>query len=212
MKITSGDKFNAAVIMNRFKEPRTDEEIFYELLFCLCAPQTTFKNNIKVNDHLRLADYYGFTSTASYDIPWLAKVLKPVRFYNNKAQYVAYAKQKFPEILELIRDPFEDSVYPPDFYRRAWLVKSVRGMGMKTASHFLRNLGATDLAIIDRHILKYLEQCNPGCTYYRTGIKKYEELEGLFRTEAIRLRITVAELDIIVWKYYSKTEWSDFTH
>ena len=41
---------------------------------------------------------------------------------------------------------------------REWLVKNVKGLGYKEASHFLRNIGKSeDLAILDRHILKNLQ-------------------------------------------------------
>src|SRR5207245_1248729 len=40
---------------------------------------------------------------------------------------------------------------------RAWLVREVHGLGLKEASHFLRNTGrGEDLAILDRHILRNL--------------------------------------------------------
>jgi len=197
MKITADDKFNAGIIMYRFMLPKTDEDIFYELLFTICSPQTTFRNNSKVNDWLRTIDYYN----KGLPIKNLRDVLKPVRFYNNKAKWVAEAKQKFPEILNSVK------YWSKDAHLRKMLVKDVKGLGMKTASHFLRNLGAEDLAIIDTHILKYL-----GITSGEVAYKKYEELEETFRQIAKKKKLTVAELDCIVWKHYSKTEWKDFVH
>src|SRR5256885_1237436 len=41
---------------------------------------------------------------------------------------------------------------------REFLVDNVKGLGMKEASHFMRNIGiGKDLAILDRHILKNLK-------------------------------------------------------
>jgi len=41
---------------------------------------------------------------------------------------------------------------------REWLIRSIRGIGYKEASHFLRNIGlGENLAILDRHILKNLK-------------------------------------------------------
>jgi N-glycosylase/DNA lyase len=215
IKITDEDiKMARRVFDTYFKPPKSDEDIFYDLMFCICAPQTTFKNNSKVIEHLKKSDYYGFTSTASYDMPWLKTALKPVRFFNNKAKWVAEAKQKFPQILEVVKAPAMDVwgnslSYP----KRQWLVKNVKGLGMKTASHFLRNLGAPDLAIIDTHILKYLAAEDLEGPLEKVPDKlKYEELEYRLREIAKKERITVAEFDIILWKYYSKTEWKDFVH
>ena len=44
--------------------------------------------------------------------------------------------------------------------RRAWLVDNIKGLGYKEASHFLRNIGFDDYAIIDSHILDLLERYN----------------------------------------------------
>ena len=41
---------------------------------------------------------------------------------------------------------------------REWLVENIKGIGYKEACHFLRNIGlGSQLAILDRHILKNLE-------------------------------------------------------
>jgi len=199
MKITAEDRRMAERVFNRcFAIPKTDEDVFYEMCFCICAPQTTFKANIKVIEKLKRCDYYGFTTTCvSEDIPFLRKVLKPVRFYNNKAKWVAEAKQKFPGILKWVNP----GIPIPDWSIREWLVKNVKGLGMKTASHFLRNLGATDLAIIDIHVLKFLGV---------SGKWKYLDLEEQFREKAKEERLTIAELDIVVWQKYSNTPWENY--
>lgn len=40
---------------------KTDEEIFYDLCFCICAPQTTFKSNFAVNQVLQSRDFYNIS-------------------------------------------------------------------------------------------------------------------------------------------------------
>ena len=43
------------------------------------------------------------------------------------------------------------------FEVRNWFANNVYGMGMKEASHFLRNIGLSDnICILDRHILRNL--------------------------------------------------------
>ena len=82
------------------------------------------------------------------------KNLKGVRFGRNKAEYIILARRKFMEegSIRKIIDGWDDS-----FTAREWLVKNVKGMGYKEASHFLRNIGkGENLAILDRHILKNL--------------------------------------------------------
>ena len=204
MIITKYDREMAhKIFTERFHPHKSDSEIFYELIFCICVPQTTFKNTIKVIDVLRTLEYYHFTDNQFYlekggEQEYLWSVLKPVRFYRNKAKYVVAARKNFPRILKILKDPLLPYLAP---FKREWLVKNVKGLGMKTASHLLRNLGATNLAIIDTHILKFLG----------TDKKwKYAEEEEYFKEMAKKHKISVAELDIVIWKYYSKTEWVDY--
>ena len=68
--------------------------------------------------------------------------------------------------------------------RREWLVKNIKGLGFKEASHFLRNIGFDDYAIIDSHILDLLERykfIKPPKTLTR---KKYMEIEKILQTIA----------------------------
>jgi N-glycosylase/DNA lyase len=91
-----------------------------------------------------------------------------------------------------------------DFEKREWLVNNVSGLGMKSSSHFLRNQGAKNLAIIDTHIIKFMDARQP-----RTK-NEYLQIESAFTDTAKSHNFTVAELDALVWKVYSKTPWSEF--
>lgn len=227
--ITYGGVAEASVVIERFKKPRTDEEIFYELCFCLCAPQTTFKKNIEVLDSLKKFDLFrkmtyskirgsdcvngkwvrlpindrrGGRGESSVPIQKLESLLKPVRFYKVKADRMIKMMDQFFEILHFVRFALRNG-YASEFNLRTWLVKNVKGLGYKTASHFLRNLGADGFAIIDSHILKYMGV---------RGKWDYLEVEKRFCGRAKKYGLTAAELDAIVWKRYSKTNWEDFSH
>lgn len=194
LEITEEDREKARLVFEKnFEPPKTDEEIFYELCFCICAPQTTFKNNIKVIEELKVHDL--FNREMSIDI--LERILKPVRFYHNKAKWVMNAKANFSEVLDMVKSKWVPEV------KRVWLKKDVKGLGYKAASHFLRNLGCKDLAIIDTHILKFLKI---------EGKWNYDDLERRLGDIADSEGLTVAELDIIIWKYYSKTPWENYTY
>ena len=140
MKITQQDRDMArAVFINNFHSNKSDEDIFYEMCFCICAPQTTFKNNYKVITELRRIDYYHFTSHQLYlegsEEEFLWKFVKPVRFFRNKSKWLAEARRKFSDILFTLGSVADEQS------KRGWLVQNVKGLGWKTASHFLRNLG-----------------------------------------------------------------------
>ena len=163
LKITKQDRQALKKVIENFGRKKTDEEIFYDLCFCICAPQTTFKSNIKVVNDLKT---YGFYSTNSYAIKLaeMHDIVKPVRFYNNKTNYLIEAKKKFSKILKLVKD-FQKTNQSNEWKStanskmfRQLLVNQVKGFGMKASSHFLRNLGDTRLAIIDTYIIKFLNK------------------------------------------------------
>jgi N-glycosylase/DNA lyase len=130
----------------------------------------------------------------------LHEAVRPARFYRNKTKYLLEAKAKFPEILSVVRGD------KSDIEKRDWLVKNVKGLGMKASSHFMRNLGARDLAIIDVHVLKFLKADLP------VNRKEYVALEDRFRKEAKKRKLTPCGLDIVIWQEYSQTPWEEFVY
>jgi N-glycosylase/DNA lyase len=88
---------------------------------------------------------------------------------------------------------------------REWLVKNVKGMGYKEASHFLRNIGmGEELAILDRHILKNLNKYRVikeiPASLSRT---KYIEIEAQMKEFSNAHNIPMAHLDLLFW--YNET-------
>jgi N-glycosylase/DNA lyase len=204
MKITKEDRKQLKKVLSGFQKRKTKRAIFYDLCFTLCAPQTTFVNNTKVIKELKKRKFY------DHSVISLPQLCKPVRFYNNKAKYLREAKEKFDMIYKVTQ-----SVTMDGYRKRDFLVTNVKGMGMKAASHFLRNLGYEDLAIIDTHILKFLAHDEHELKEVRkmaTSKKGYESLEFDFKVEASDYRMTVAELDALVWKNYSNTDWKEFKY
>jgi N-glycosylase/DNA lyase len=207
IEITDLDREMAKKVFEaNFGNKKSDKDIFYELCFCICAPQTTFKNNIQVINKLRELDFYGYEDEIKLESLW--KIVKPVRFYKRKTQYLLEAKDKFQEILRVIKCHIDLNHNIREAVRlsllRYWLVKNVKGLGLKVASHFLRNLGVDNLAIVDTHILKFLNVKDKKWDYFK--------LEDVLRQQANMLAMSVAELDIIVWKHYSKTDWKDYVY
>ena len=80
------------------------------------------------------------------------------------------------------------------------LVALVSGLGMKEASHFLRNIGKTNVTIIDRHILKNFVRYRiiPECPK-TISRKNYLLLERAFEAFADELHIPPDEFDLLLW-------------
>jgi N-glycosylase/DNA lyase len=82
-------------------------------------------------------------------------------------------------------------------------VKNIKGIGLKEASHFIRNIGfdyENQLAILDRHILKNLKEFGVINEIPKTlTSKKYLEIENRMKKFAERIDISLYELDLLLW-------------
>jgi N-glycosylase/DNA lyase len=79
-------------------------------------------------------------------------------------------------------------------------VKNVKGLGWKEASHFLRNIGHRNLAILDRHILRNLKRHGVIKSLPKTLTpKRYLVIEQKFMEFSSTIGITMDELDLLFW-------------
>ena len=115
------------------------------------------------------------------------------RYPNTRAKYIVEAR-KLKNSLKSILYSFNDEVK-----LRKWLVKNVKGIGFKEASHFLRNIGYTNLAILDFHILNILVKHKLIEKLKTLTKRKYLEIENLLREIARILNLNLAELDLYLW-------------
>lgn len=173
----------------------TEQEIFAEMAFCILTPQSKAKNawkaitNIVENGLL----YEGKAEE-------IVEFLNIVRFKNNKSRYLVELRELMTrdgklqpkKILSEIGDTFE---------KRKWILKNVKGMGLKEANHVLRNLGfGENIAILDRHILRNLEALNVIDEIPKTITeKKYYEIEEKMREYSDFSKIRMDELDLVLW-------------
>jgi N-glycosylase/DNA lyase len=86
---------------------------------------------------------------------------------------------------------------------RDFLVENISGLGMKEASHFLRNTGGQSLAILDRHILALMAEHKIIQKPKSLNLNSYKEIEKKFTEIASMLRMPPAKLDLFLW--YIKT-------
>lgn len=173
-----------------------DDNIFYSGCFCILAPQAKFKNNSKIVEELRKRDF--FHNKISFE--QLAVLCVWSRFYNVKARRLIEFKNIFPNILDIIKSNRNS------YDMRELLVKHVKGFGMKAASHFLRNIGKQDVAILDTHIFKFLE-CNSPKTK-----RAYLRMEERLCSIAENNELTVGSLDLIIWKHYANVSWEEYIY
>ena len=118
------------------------------------------------------------------------------RFYSKRAEYIVEARRYAESLKKIVTDLGE-------FLAREWLVKNVKGIGYKEASHFLRNVGYFNLAILDRHILSVLSEHGIIEKPKTLTRRRYLEIEGKMRDLAEKVDLSLGELDLYLW--YMKT-------
>lgn len=164
------------------------DQIFYELCFCLLTPQSKGRRCDEAVTFLREKNFL------RNSVPLVPVLKKTTRFHHHKAQYLLSMKKMYPQILDKIASEHDS------FLLRAWLVEHVDGMGMKEASHFLRNVGHRGLAILDRHILKNLVACDVLDEVPKTLTpKKYLDIEQRLFSFSKNIGINADALDLLFW-------------
>lgn len=194
-KVQEGDVKN--IINSRLKkfesfDLREEKEWFSEMCFCLLTANSKAETAINIQ---REIGSDGFLKFSQEQIKEIIRKNKH-RFHNNKSKYIVEAR-KFSNIKEIIK-------YKEEFEARNWLAENIKGLGYKEASHFMRNVGYKNLAILDRHILRlmlengYIEEIPKSLNK-----NKYFEIEKKFNKIARDLKLSSAELDMYMW--YLKT-------
>ena len=163
------------------------EELFKELCFCILTANFNAERTIRI--HSQLKDCF---CSESKEV--IAQHLKAhgYRFPNTRAAYITESlpyKNQLPIILNTLGQN----------ERRDWFVHTIKGLGQKESSHFLRNIGFDDYAIIDSHILDLLERNHLIKKPKTLTTKKYKEIETILHGLATQTNLTLAELDLYLW-------------
>ena len=122
ISISFNDKKHLKKVLSKFSKKKTNDEIFYNICFCICAPQTTFASNLKVINELISRDFYN----KKIDILLLKDIVRPVRFLR-KADFITVVKNQLFDIIDLVNNDDGSKI------KREWLVSNIKGIGMKTA-------------------------------------------------------------------------------
>ena len=168
-------------------DKKSNDDLFNELCFCLLTANFNAEKSIKIQNEIS----HCFYNDSKEEI---ASKLKEYghRFPNARAEYIVDSKKCKEKLCEVIK--FHDKKALRD-----WIVNNIKGLGYKEASHFLRNIGFDDFAIIDFHIIDILEEY---CIISRPKTmtkSKYFEIENKLRDLAEDTGLSLAELDLYLW-------------
>ncbi|MFH1239754.1 MAG: N-glycosylase/DNA lyase [Candidatus Diapherotrites archaeon] len=167
---------------------KSNNELFKELCFCILTANYSAEPAIKIQTEIK----DGFITLTK---PQLVKKLKSLghRFPNKRAEHIAEARKHKSSLRKIMFSSQNE------FELREWVVKNIKGLGFKEASHFLRNIGYENLAIVDFHIIDLLVKYKIIQKSKTLTPKVYIEIEKTLAKIAQKSNLTQAELDLYLW-------------
>lgn len=162
--------------LQEFKTLRNEKETFQELCFCLLAANTSSRMAMHVMEFVGEVIFTGSQEQIRDKLHELH-----CRFYNKRAEYIFHARNV------------------PILFDREYLAEHIKGFGYKESSHFLRNMGYTGYAILDKHVLNAMLEF--GLIKKRPTMtkKNYLLLEKKLKKFSDTLGIGMDELDFVLW-------------
>jgi N-glycosylase/DNA lyase len=175
------------------------EALFEELTYCIYTAGASARMGLRAVEGVRPVLMTGSKSEIQQSL------VSRHRFPNARGAYVWETREylreqcgmRLRDLLKSLKEPHERR----DFFAAN---RSIRGLGYKESSHFLRNIGYRGYAILDKHLLGRLaelgviESSKPPSTR-----EKYLEVEERLKRFAESIGIDFDELDLLLW--YSKT-------
>ena len=184
--------------MREFQFTRGEDSCrwFEELVFCILTANSSAEVGLRCVKALKEKDHIFHGSKGM-----VRKTLEEVghRYALRRAEYIVLARKGSKELKENVLRMGNTMA------AREWLVKKFKGIGWKEGSHFLRNVGFLDVAILDRHVLRVMSEYGLVKEEARSlSKKKYLEYENILRKVSSELRMPMGELDLYLW--YMKTQ------
>jgi len=173
-----------------------DLELFEELVFCICAAGYSARGAMRCVEAIKPVLMDG-------DVNEIAQMMSFHRYAKSRAGYIVHTREylkrefgfKLKEKLSSITDHYE---------RRDFLAldRNIKGIGYKEASHFLRNIGYKGYAILDRHVLRCLNELGVLKDERQPKTKRqYIEAEERVKEFSQRIGISIDELDLLLWSF-----------
>lgn len=184
--------------LSEFKQvfAKGDREIFRELCFCILTANGTAK--IGINCIEALGDTI-FTGNEKE----IYNILKGRCRWTNRAEYIVRTRNYLKKdcSLELSKkiNSFNDKNELRGYFAKN---KNIVGLGYKESSHFLRNIGFSNYAILDKHIINSLHELKVFKSVERPKSgKNYLEMENIMKRFSEDVNISMGELDLVLWSY-----------
>ncbi|HEY6189469.1 MAG TPA: N-glycosylase/DNA lyase [Pyrinomonadaceae bacterium] len=175
----------------------TDARLWEELVYCIFTAGASARMGLRSVEAIRPLLFEG----SREEMTQALVAARAHRYPAARPGYIVVTRDylredcgmRLRERLLSFTDPLE---------RRDWLARErrIKGLGYKEASHFLRNIGFSGYAILDKHILRSLcelgvtDSAQPPATRAR-----YLKTEEQLRAFARDVQVDFDELDLVLW-------------
>lgn len=196
----------------------SEDELWQELCLCILSSNVPYELALSAFHHLKKKGYLRLELLKKESIS--KKIItdelsRPV--YLPKKKDGGYRKYRFPKtrarnIIQaakviareedwikkvLLRSNSEGKV-------RGLLVSEISGIGLKEASHFLRNIKySKNLAIVDSHVVSFLQQIDAGTQRKTKTMTRntYFELENQIQEICSEYKLDLSIFDMAIWHF-----------
>jgi N-glycosylase/DNA lyase len=199
----------------------TEEELWQALCLCILSSNVPYESAQSALSHL--------TNKGYLRIRWIVKTPSSQNLIAKELSKPFYLpikldgscrKYRFPNVrarnlVQAARVMFSEKLCLSDLLAghssestvREILVDKIPGIGLKEASHFLRDIGYSDnLAIIDSHVASFLAEIKAISLEEVKTINRstYFELENILQELCKEHNVSLSVFDMAVWRYMRK--------
>jgi N-glycosylase/DNA lyase len=176
-------------------EKADDLQLFEELVFCIFTAGASARMGLKCIERVRPLLIKGSEEE-------IYRAIEGAHLYpRDRARYIVHTRDYLNREINLEMRARLESFPDRESRRDFWAANpGVKGIGYKEASHFLRNIGYRGYGILDKHILRSLNELGViDSPKPPTTKKKYLEIERLMQNFAAEIGIDFDELDLLLW-------------
>ena len=174
-----------------------DARLWEELVFCIFTAGASARMGLNAVEAVRPLLH---ADAATHD-ELTAALVGRHRYPRARSGYIVVTRDYLREDCGL-RLRSRLAAFADPLARRDWLARErrIKGLGYKEASHFLRNVGLSGYAILDKHILRSLAELSVIETPEPPATRaRYLDVEDKLRRFSRDLRIDFDELDLLLW-------------
>lgn len=194
---------------------RTEQEIWQELCFCILSTNVNYE---LVKSVVNVLDVNGLLDTNFLLLPnseqilfkWLNSNNFEPKKKNGELRKYRYPNRKSNQIVGAAKKLYSNnnikrilSTFKTDIDARDYFIMTIPGLGIKEASHFLRNIGYSDsLAVIDIHMLNFLKKYSMVTSEkFSLTQRVYLKIETILKNLVRFHRLNMIIFDLAVWHH-----------